>query len=272
MNNTLKMTLFWILAIIITISAAIYQRKTGPTHPKNITLNVGETQYKIALVRSHGGDNDCPLAYKIADEEVTGTVSFKRYPTNEEWQIIDLVRDGEKLKGSLPHQPPAGKIEYKVAFFKNGKTLNNPDDYHVVTRFKGGVPAFILVPHVFLIFFAMMLSNLAGILAIARHKKMVFYGNLTFIFLLIGGMVFGPLMQLYAFGELWTGFPKGMDLTDNKTLVAFIFWILAVVMNRKKQRPGWIIAATIIMLMIYLIPHSMFGSELNYESGAITTG
>ena len=29
--------------------------------------------------------------------------------------------------------------------------------------------------------------------------------------------------------------PFGWDLTDNKTLIALIFWILAVVMNRKKE-------------------------------------
>lgn len=269
MSNTLRMTLFWILAVIITISAAIYQRKTGPTHPKRMELNVENTIYKLGLVRSHGGDADCPIEYKIPDNSVSGTLTYKRFPVNEEWQTIELIRKGESLTASLPHQPPAGKIEYKVAFFKEGSALNNPEEYHVVTRFKGGVPNFILIPHVFLIFFAMMLSNLAGILAIAKHKKMVFYTNLTFVFLLFGGMIFGPFMQLYAFGELWTGFPKGMDLTDNKTLIAFIFWIIAVLMNRKKQRPGWIIAATIVMMMIYLIPHSMFGSELNYESGSV---
>ena len=118
----------------------------------------------------------------------------------------------------------------------------------------------------------MLLSNLVGILAIAKHKKMAFYTNLTFIVLLVGGMIYGPLMQLYAFGELWTGFPKGMDLTDNKTLIAFIFWIIAVVMNRKQQRPVWIIVASIVMLAIYLIPHSALGSELNYESGTVITG
>ncbi len=101
---------------------------------------------------------------------------------------------------------------------------------------------------------------------------MVFYTNLTLIILLVGGMIFGPLMQLYAFGELWTGFPKGMDLTDNKTLIAVVFWVIAFIANRKKQRPIWIIIASIVMLMIYLIPHSMFGSEFNYDAGKVVTG
>jgi len=272
MNNTLKMTLFWILAIVITLTAAIYQRKTGPTHPKRVILNVDNSSYKLGLVRSHGGNDDCPIVYEIADNSIEGTLDYKRYPTNDEWRTIKLTREGDNLVASLPHQPPAGKIEYKVSFFKDGEILNNPDNYHVVIRFKGAVPTGVLLPHVLLMFIAMLLSNLVGILAIAKHTKMVFYTNLTLFVLVIGGLIFGPIMQLYAFGELWTGFPVGKDFTDNKTLIALIFWVIAVVVNRKKQRPLWIIIASVVMLAIYLIPHSMGGSELNYESGSIVTG
>ncbi len=59
----------------------------------------------------------------------------------------------------------------------------------------------------------------------------------TLFLFIAGGMILGPLVQYFAFGELWTGIPFGWDLTDNKTLIALIFWILAVVMNRKKDRP-----------------------------------
>jgi hypothetical protein len=94
----------------------------------------------------------------------------------------------------------------------------------------------------------------------------------TFGCLLIGGMILGPVVQLYAFGDLWTGIPFGWDLTDNKTLIAFVFWILAVVMNRKKERPVYTILAAVILLLIYSIPHSMFGSQLDYSTGKVTQG
>jgi len=85
-------------------------------------------------------------------------------------------------------------------------------------------------------------------------------------------MVLGPLVQKYAFGEFWTGVPFGWDLTDNKTLIAVFAWILAVVMNHKKERPGYIIAAAVILLLVYSIPHSLFGSELDYATGTVTQG
>jgi hypothetical protein len=66
--------------------------------------------------------------------------------------------------------------------------------------------------------------------------------------------------------------PFGWDLTDNKTLIALIFWILAVLMNRKKERPVYVILASVVLLLVYSIPHSLLGSELNYGSGQVTQG
>ncbi|MGC9353451.1 MAG: hypothetical protein ACP5D9_06410, partial [Mariniphaga sp.] len=62
------------------------------------------------------------------------------------------------------------------------------------------------------------------------------------------------------------------DLTDNKTLVAFIFWLLALVINRKKDHPAYTVVAAIVMLIVYSIPHSMFGSQLDPETGEIIQG
>jgi hypothetical protein len=90
--------------------------------------------------------------------------------------------------------------------------------------------------------------------------------------LLAGGMVLGPLVQKYAFGELWTGVPFGWDLTDNKTLISVIVWVVAVILNRKKERPAYTIAAALILLLVYSIPHSLFGSELDYATGVVTQG
>lgn len=39
----------------------------------------------------------------------------------------------------------------------------------------------------------------------------------------------GCFVSGYAFGEPWTGFPVSNDLTDNKTLLAFLAWAAAAV-------------------------------------------
>ena len=112
-------------------------------------------------------------------------------------------------------------------------------------------------------FLAMLFSTLAGLMScykISLYIKSMLSGHL-FCFI-AGGMILGPLVQYYAFGDLWTGIPFGWDLTDNKTLIALIFWILAVIMNRKKERPLYTVLAAVVLLLVFSIPHSLFGSEL----------
>ena len=87
----------------------------------------------------------------------------------------------------------------------------------------------------------------------------------TFVMILFGGMVFGPIVQKYAFNDWWTGFPIGKDLTDNKILFIVILWALAFFLKKKSK--WWAFAATVLMLIVYLIPHSAHGSELDYKTG-----
>jgi hypothetical protein len=43
-------------------------------------------------------------------------------------------------------------------------------------------------------------------------------------------------------------------------------------MNRKKDKPVYTILAAIILLLVFSIPHSLFGSEFNYSTGHVTQG
>jgi hypothetical protein len=51
-----------------------------------------------------------------------------------------------------------------------------------------------------------------------------------------------------------------------------IIWIAALLMNRKKERRWMVIVAALFLFVIYMIPHSARGSELDYESGEVVTG
>jgi len=182
------------------------------------------------------------------------------------------VNKDEGFYAEVPQQPAAGKIEYYFELTDQSGATTYLKEAPVVIRFKGGVPGFILLPHILFMFIAMLFSNLSGLLAAFKVPAYRKYTLWTFGSLMIGGMFLGPLVQLYAFGDLWTGIPFGWDLTDNKTLIAFAFWVLAVVMNRKKVRPIYTVVAAIVLLLIYSIPHSMFGSQLDYNTGTVTQG
>ena len=177
-----------------------------------------------------------------------------------------MSREGKSLVAYLPHQPPAGKLQYKVVLNYNGAKIALNKDSPVIIRFKGSVPIIVLLPHIIFMFFAMFLSNRAGLEAIRPASHLRNYVFWTTVFLFLGGMMLGPVVQKYAFGDFWTGFPFGHDLTDNKTLIGMIGWIAAFINVYKKKTSArwWTLGAAVLLLVIYLVPHSLMGSELDY--------
>lgn len=285
----MKKFVYWFLAIIITLGAAYYQRKTGPTYPKRAAVTVNGKEYNLRLVRSLGLNQKSEIKLGITDTTVRARLFFRRFPSNEEYQTSDFlfktypihsafmnkVLKMTEEKGyfaGVPKQPAAGKIQYWFEITDANGTKAYMKDSPVVIRFKGEVPGYILGPHILIMFLAMLFSTLAGLMAIGRFPAYRKYSVWAMVLLIIGGMCLGMLVQHYAFGEYWTGIPFGWDLTDNKTLIALIFWILAVGMNRKKERPIYVALAAVILLLVYSIPHSIFGSQLNYQSGQVTQG
>jgi len=255
--------LLWVIAVVITLVSAIYQRMTGPTYPLSGEVKINEKTINYKLIRSQGGEEDAIIKIATHDDSIEGILYWKRFKTDDEFIAVPMDYENGELIASLPNQPKAGKLEYYVE-------LNNvkiPAEQNVVIRFKGDVPIWILIPHVIAMFGAMLLSTRTGLEIFRKEKdnllKLTYW---TLGFLLIGGFLLGPAVQLYAFDAWWTGFPFGMDLTDNKTLIALIVWLTALFMYKKSSRPRvWALGASIVMLIVFLIPHSMFGSELNYN-------
>jgi hypothetical protein len=268
----LKKVLIWLIAVIITIAAAYYQRISGPTQPVKYEFTLNDSLIKFNLPRSNQGVADFNIKL-VMPEDVEGCVIYRRFPTNEIWDTLQLQRSNDTLKVLLPQQPNAGKLEYSVELFNLGQSIDFEQSENTVIRFRGSVPAWVMIPHVLLMFFAMLWSNATGILAVWNISSYKKHALATLIMFVVGGLIFGPIMQKYAFGEFWTGWPFGGDLTDTKVMVSVLFWVLAVVYNRKKAERRWlVILAAVVLFVIFMIPHSAAGSEFNYESGEVVTG
>jgi len=245
----MKKVAIWILALVITLFTAVYQRLTGPTYPIKGKVSLDSIQINYKLDRSHETGQDYELKLNIPNSEISGYILYKRYKTADPWTKIPLTKKDDFLLGRLPYQPPAGKLEYKVFLVTPTKEISLTGEKSVIIRFKGHVPAGVLIPHIIIMFLAMLISTRAGIEALRPNNNPRKFALWAFGLLLVGGIIFGPLVQKLAFGSLWTGFPLGYDLTAGR---------------KGKPARGWVLAASILLLVVFLIPHSLLGSELKY--------
>jgi hypothetical protein len=256
----------WILATFITILTAVYQRLTGPTHPVRGKITVGTTTVRYRLLRSHETASDAVMTLSVPDQRVTGILRWKRYKSADEWTATTVPRAGDNLLFIIPRQSAAGKVIYEAGLQDADGKITRLTQEPVIVRFRGEVPFWALHPHILLMFFSMLIGTRCGLEALARGANARRLAIESAAMLLAGGLILGPIVQYYAFGTFWSGWPFGHDLTDNKTALAMLFWLVALWRDGKKgSGRGWYIAAAIAQLVVYSIPHSILGSELDYS-------
>lgn len=286
---------FWILALIITVFLGYYQRVTGPTYPLSGSVEFQGKTFDYKFLRSHTVNNNCPVILPTYDTNIRVTIHWREHNSEKEMQstlmtafydtvVTDYIskeyQEGrhffyadipmkEYIQKTYPLMtgiPFAAKIDYYLQVESKGEVKKIPEDKPVVMRFKGDVPFYILILHIAVIFASLLVAMRTGLEFFSKEPKFKKYMLWTIGLLIAGGFILGPIMQKYAFGEYWTGFPFGIDLTDNKVLIAFIGWIVAFIAQYKSKRPGlWILGAALLMVIVYLIPHSVLGSELDYS-------
>ena len=236
--------LYWLLAVVITIALSVYQRMTGPTHPQKVAVELNGTSYQLKLPRS-GVQRDEMLKLKDIPQSTLAQLHYRQYPTNNAYTTVDFEWKDNQWQASLPVQPVGGKLQYYI-------------------------PAGILVPHILLMFAAMLFAVYTLMLVLTR-KKYSRWLKITVATLFVGGFIFGPLVQHAAFGPWWTGFPYGTDMTDNKTLLSFLFFLVALATLKWKHNKWVVSLAVLFMIAIFSIPHSAYGSEYDYEKQQLST-
>ena len=261
----MKKSVCWFLAVIITLVLSIYQRMTGPTHPKSVTIELNGDSYKVKLPRS-GVQQDEIVTLKGVPSNTKAQLHYRRFPTTDDYTTVDFKWKDNELQAALPVQPIAGKLQYYISV--GGKDL--PLDEPLLIRFRNDVPASILIPHILLMFAAMLFAVYTLLLVVTR-KKYSLWLKITVGSLFVGGFIFGPLVQHVAFGPWWTGFPYGTDLTDNKTLLSFLFFVAALATLKWKYNRWLVGIAVLFMIVIFSIPHSTYGSEYDYSTQELST-
>jgi hypothetical protein len=263
--------IFWIVAIIITSLSILYQNTTGPTYPQKGNIVFSGKQIDFKLDRSALINKDCPVKIYTNDSLIKGSLIWKRYNTKDNESSKPMRYENGYLIAELDKQEKmAEKLQYYIQLSTNQPGTQNvdqlgyiPDKSGVIIRFRGDVPFMIILLHIIFIFAFELMSLKTGMEFFRKEPKYKKYTFWTLGLAIVGGFILGPLVQYYAFGEWWTGFPFGFDLTDNKMIIAFAAWIAALFAIYKSKKPGyWVLGAAIITIGIFLIPHSALSGNV----------
>ncbi|HSG81601.1 MAG TPA: hypothetical protein VLC48_05090, partial [Gemmatimonadota bacterium] len=231
--------LLWVVAAVLMVATAYYQRKTGPSYPVRGSFQLASQEYRYSLPRNALTTSAATVGVPGPGGVEGGALHYRRYRTDDEFETAPLRgRDGE-LVGELPAQPPAGKLEYLVTLdTPEGELLLPSSGETVIIRFKDPVPLYYLIPHIAMMFVAMLIGVRAGLAGIFGSGKMRQLAWISLAVMTVGGLILGPIAQYYAFGAFWTGFPVDYDLTDNKVLIMWLVWVLAcatIVLAKKRN-------------------------------------
>jgi len=261
----------WVLAVIIMLAAGSYQERTGPTKEFKGSFTFSGEDHAFELVRSENTDRDAPVIVPDPGGGLAGRVLFKRYPTDDPFTPIPMESVAGELQGLLPAQLAAGKLEYYVELESAEGSIRIPEEETLIIRFKDPVPIGVLLPHIVFMFIALLVGVRTALGAAFYPVGLPKLAWTTLGLMTVGGLILGPIVQKYAFGAFWTGWPFGYDLTDNKTLIMWIVWVGVAAVLAKRTQPkdllarGAILLAAVVMMAVYLIPHSLRGSELDYS-------
>lgn len=140
-------------------------------------------------------------------------------------------------------------------------------DYFKV-RFEGRASFILLLLHIVLMIAAFFLLIHALYYAMyylqtgEKASPLVLTVNWGITAFFITGFPIGWVIEKQVLGNYWEGIPFGWDITDSKTLIILILWLVFIILQRTgkitiKTFARWVIVNTIITVLLFLIPHSL---------------
>jgi hypothetical protein len=279
---------FWriLIAFIFTLVLLGFARRT------TMVRSVHKTVEKSGIIIDHNtvpkkegqGDAQIPVKVMGANE-----VKLFYKIEEEKFQSVDMTpKEGKSdvFVASIPYHKKGTKAWYYIEAQKqiDGTKLtadlpdrNSTNFDPILLKFEGVVPPYIIFSHVFSNFAALFFSVLAVWKAVdlkkgkATLRKSVIFSLFTFFFLFTGFFLVGSALNYFAFGVMWEAFPFGSDITDTKSQVILIFWVVTLFLVKgtifgknpsknlvsEKTYSTLVIISFVVTVIMYLIPHSL---------------
>ena len=205
---------------------------------------------------------------------------YLKYYRDDEFHTLEMSRlEGTDYFGvELPGGTLGSRTYYYLEAFDGGgnhlvipekatEDFTNEYDYFKI-RFEGEAAFILLLLHIVLMIAVLFLLIHALYYAMyylqtndkGEHiVKTVNAGLITFF---ITGFPIGWIIEKQVLGNYWEGIPFGWDITDSKTLIIMVLWLIFIILHRMSKislraYARWVIINTLITILLFLIPHSL---------------
>ncbi len=261
-------------ALALTILLLGVARRISTRHPADYSVDAGGITLSHRTVTEDFGDGPKIDLEATSTEGLTAVVYYS-LAEGGPYTTDSLSRMPDGFSVTLPVLEKGNRWYYHIKISQAEKEIAKfppgPDQF---IKFKGHVPAYILIPHIFCMFATIFFGLLTVISSISVFRgkvgisQSVRYLLWTVIFAFIGSFPLGYIVAYLAFGKGWGGIPIGWDITDNKTVILFLFWLVTFILARrglksermaisKKAYMSLVLASLIVTFIAFIIPHSI---------------
>jgi hypothetical protein len=269
-----------IISAVLTIVLLGLSRKMSTRNPLEIKSEFDSiTANHTTITESKLGVMPVVTVRLSGDQAAqVGGVLFYQIDKGTEQSTIMNHSDEVTLVGNLPAGEIGQRLNYRIELSLNGTlkaSMAPANERGYLLKYKGPVSSFVLLPHILLMFAGVFSSFMALfygfdlILGKKKVKQAAIAVLLSFFCGFIGGVLIGIEVSHEVFGGSgWGGWPLGNDVTDTKTEIFLLFWLVAMIfgwlgLSGKKLKisnkafGSMIIVSFIVTLAAFLIPHSI---------------
>ncbi|MBN1885330.1 MAG: hypothetical protein JW876_07405 [Candidatus Krumholzibacteriota bacterium] len=269
-----------IVSIVITLVMVFLARYLSANRPRDLAGSAADVTIRHTTVVDQEGPGEPELVLDVAGEPSAPPLVLYRPRGAERIDGIRMTAAGNgRYVARLPALPRGKRMEYAfVVGTPDGEEIRMPAGGGFLSiKYEGIYSTTVLVLHMIFMFaaFFTMAMCLLGALAVLRGTEgknfTVVMSRWVMFFTFVGGWPLGMILNQQAYGVAWEGFPFGWDVTDNKTQIMLVCWILTILLARgsffgrgERSDPvsprvfaAAVVAAFVISMGLFLVPHSL---------------
>ena len=272
-----------LVGILITLLIFVVARRISKNRPAEVEWTGGGVKITHMTVYEQVGLGQPEIILQVKPPAEIDAAVLYRTSGEEAFDTVGMSEISEGIWAArLPGKEKGSRIEYGFIISQTEiaeagiATATSITGYYLI-KYKGEVSVTVLILHILCMFaaFFFIIEAILGAFAMlfmGEEKEFtVTQTRWVLLFTFLGGVPLGFVLNRQRFGPRWEAFPFGIDITDNKTQLIIIFWIIIAAMSWKSfacRRTGRdlagpgvfataVIVASVLSLILYLVPHSL---------------